>query len=206
MAITLDELKSRPLNPETVEKFERTCELWYGNIQAMRYRLYHVERGPQSCAYDLTRNGNNRKPSKQLLDDARMYIEKKVYTDEEWEKYFIPAINEVLEYNANFVRWMPGYLIRKKGSNSLSIVEYDYATGYGQKYPYECTDYESLSLCSLDSKDGHITGSCSWANYKDYELVDKDHTKENIAKIRAYHKGSKHPINLRSEMIKLYYQ
>jgi len=204
MKITLAELKARPLNPNTVETFNRTQELFCGNILAKRYRLYNDERGPQSCAYDLTRNGNDRKPSKQLLDDARMYIEKGVYTDEEWEQWFIPAINEVLEYNASFVRWKPGYVIRSKRDGSLYIVEYDYATAFGQGCPYECTDYENLSLCSLDSK-GHISGSWAWANYNNYELVDKDHTKENIAKVRAYLKGSNPPYCLRDEILKLYY-
>lgn len=204
-SITLAELKARPLNKDTVERFDRTCELWWHNIQCMRYRLYADEKGPQSCAYELVRNGNDRKPTKQLLDDARMYIEKCVYTDEEWEKWFIPAINEVLDFNNNFVRWKPGYLVRDKENGRLFIVEYDYATAFGRGCPYECTNYESLSLCSLDSKGEKITGSFAWSNYHAYELVDKNHAKENIKKIRSFLKGSNPPYCLREEILNLYY-
>ena len=203
--ITLDDLKKRPLNPKTVEIFNRTCELAPHNIFVMRHWLYEDEDGPERCTYNLTRNGNDRKPSSQLLDDARMYIEKNVYTDEEWEKWFIPAINDVLDYNACFIRWMPGYVIRNKKDLKLYIVEYDYATAFGQGCPYECTDYQNLALCTLDSKDGHITGSWAWANYNDYELIDKEHTEENIEKIRDYHRGTRPPYHLRKEMLKLYY-
>ena len=112
--ITLEQLKARPINPETVEMFERTMELWHGNICAMQNRMAMGGDEVEYLTYEMTHDGNDVKSSEQMLDDARLYIEKHVYTDEQWEQYFIPAINKMLEYNANFVRFMPGYLIRHK--------------------------------------------------------------------------------------------
>lgn len=204
-AITLEELKMRPINPETTERFERTMELWHGNIQALRYRMDSGDPFEiKSCVFSMTHNGNDPKSNDDLLNDARMYIEYNVYSDAEWEQYFLPAINKMLEYNDHFERWMPGYLIRHKETKELYLVEYDYALAFGHRNGHECRNFTSLSVCALH-KDGHITGTYAWKNYNDFELVDKDHAEENIAKIRAFVQKGSIPYNLSSELSQTYY-
>ncbi len=120
--VTLNDLKARKINPETQAMFERTMKLWHGNILVHQRRMA-MEEEREYEAMNMTHDGNDPKSSEQMLDDARMYIEKHVYTDEQWERYLLPAINKMLEYNANFERWYPGYLIRKKDSSEMAIVE-----------------------------------------------------------------------------------
>lgn len=195
--MTLKELKARPINPRTKELMERTWELSEWNILAYRNRMANPE-GISSNVYSITHNGNDPKSNSQMLDDARMYIQKGVYTDEQWEQYFIPAINEMLAYNDNFVRWYTGYVVRNKESNELSIVEYDYGEAFGGR------NYTSLSLCTLGENE-EIRYCWAWANYKDYELVDSEHTMENIAKLKKYHKGHTPPYCMCSEMSQMLY-
>ena len=198
-AITLQDLKERKLNPKTADRMERTWELSDHNKMVYRYRM---EKGDiDSCTFDMTHNGNDPKSNEQMLDDARCYYEQHVYTDEEWERYFLPAINEMIAYNDSFVRWMPGYVIRHKQTGIVSIVEYDYALGFGGR------DYTSLSVVDLNS-DGSISHSWAWAHYEQYELIDKDHTEENIAKILAYHKERGHdvPYYLSQELSRMLYE
>ena len=203
--ITLEQLKARAIDPETAERFERTKELWSGNIRAIRHRMNCGEPFElRSCIFSMTHNGNDPKSNEELLNDARMYIEKGVYTDEEWEKWFVPAINEMLEYNNHFERWMPGYLIRHKETKELYLVEYDYALAFGYLSGHKCRNYTSLSVCAL-GKDGHITGTYAWRDYDNFELVDKDHAEKNIAKIRAFVQKGSIPYSLSSEISQMYY-
>lgn len=195
--ITLQQLKRRRINPETRKMMEHTCELAHWNIMAIRNRMADQD-DIRYQVFDLTHNGNDPKDNKELLDDARMYIEKGVYTDEEWEQYFIPAINEMIAYNNNFVRWHPGYLLRNKETGKLAILEYDYSTAFRGR------NYTSLALCELDDKD-KIRFSWAWANYNNYELVDSEHTAENIAKLKAYHAGDHPPYCMCSKMSQLLY-
>ena len=191
--MTLQELKMRPINPWTKQSMEYSRELSEWNIQVKRNRMTNPD-GIQTNIYDMTQNKSN----EQMLDDARMYIEKNVYTDEQWKQYFIPAINEMIAYNDNFVRWHPGYLIREKKTGKLAILEYDYSTAFGGR------DYKSLSICELD-ENGKIHHSWAWAQYDNYELVDSEHTTENIAKIKEYCAGKNPPYCMCSEMSQMLY-
>ena len=195
--MTLQELKQRPINPRTKELMERTWELSEWNICVYRNRMANPD-DISSNIYSMTHNGNNPKSNEQMLDDARMYIQKGVYTDEQWEQYFIPAINEMLAYNDNFVRWHTGYLVRSKEFKKLYIVGYDYGAAFGGR------NYTSLSLCTLDDN-GKICSSWAWARYQDYELVDCEHTKENIAKLKEYYKGKTPPYCMCSKMSQMLY-
>ena len=196
--LTLQKLKERPINPSTRNRMKYTMELSDWNINAYRKRMETTD-GISSNVYDMTHNGNDPKSNKDMLDDARMFVDKDVYTDEQWEKYFIPAINDMISYNNNFVRWKTGYLIKEKSTGKLSILEYDYGGAFGGR------DYTSLSVCELDESD-NILYSWSWANYDDYELVDKGHTKENIQKMKAYFKGKGIQYYLCDKLIKILYE
>ena len=195
--MTLQELKQRPINPRTKELMERTWELSEWNICVYRNRMANPD-DISSNIWDMTHNGNDPKSNEQMLDDARMYIQKGVYTDEQWEQYFIPAINEMIAFNDSFVRWYPGYLIREKKTGKLAILEYDYSTAFGGR------DYKSLSVCELD-ENGEIRRSWAWARYDNYELVDSEHTAENIAKIKKYCAGKNPPYCMNSETSLLLY-
>ncbi len=206
MIITLEELKKRPINRYINDMLYRTLRLgddWNERIYKERM-LDEYER--RYCIADIVQEGNDPRDSKEILDIARCYIERGLYTDEQWEKYIIPAINEIIAYNESFVRWMPGYLIRSKKYGNLCIVEYDFAMGFGYLCGHENRDYTSLALCRL--RKGEPAGSWAWANYKDYELVDTEHTQENIAKVRDYHISNKHqvPYYLSSKMERMFYR
>lgn len=129
---------------------------------------------------------------------------KQVYTDEQWEQFFIPAINKMIKYNDEFVRWMPGYVIKEKGSNKRYIVFYDYALAYSHLCGRECRDFTSLCIGRLDDT-GEIDMSWSWAGYNNYELIDKDHANSNIEVIRRYLRDKKFPSNLSVDLIRLLY-
>ena len=186
--------------------FERTMELWHGNICAMQNRMAMGGDEVEYLTYEMTHDGNDIKSSEQMLDDARLYIEKHVYTDEQWEQYFIPAINKMLEYNANFVRFMPGYLICHKETGQTCIVEGDYATLYGHITGRECRNYRDISVYVLD-KDGNIEYSIAWKSHDNFWIVDSEHTKEHIAKAREYNKAHKHkpPYHMSQKMIDLFF-
>ena len=189
--ISLEDIKARPINPKIEERFKHTDELSFFNNQ-VRGRWMEEEETRSWCVREMTHYGNDPKRNEEMLDDAKIFYEHEVYTDEEWEKYFLPAINAMIEYNNTFVRWHPGYLIRDKESGKFYIVEYDYAEAFSWNGWRESTNYTDLSLCELD-EDGDIVFSWAWANYNKYELVDKGHTEENIAKIREYSKGGNPP-------------
>lgn len=201
--ITLQDLKERPINKEVDDLLKRTDELCEWNKSVKRHRMDNGDIRYQ--VFDMTHDGNDPKDNEYMLDVARLYYRENVYTDEEWEKYFIPAINEMIEYNNSFVRWMPGYIIKNKATGKCAIVEYDYALGFGHICS-RCRDFTSLSVCDI-GEDGEVRGSWAWAHYENYELVDKNHTEENIAKVRVYHTGNNHtpPYYLSREMSNLFY-
>lgn len=203
--VTLEDIKARPLVEVAWKGYMEGC-LSDWNIRVCRDRM-STESGIRHNIADMVQDGNEPRSNEDMLTRARWYIEKKVYTDEQWEKYFLPAINEMITYNDAFVRFMPGYVVRHKESGRLYVVEYDYATGFGSSCGRECRDFTSLSLCRLYD-DGHVDGGWCWARYEDFELVDKDHTEENIAKVREYNvsNGHKPPYYLDSRIERMYYR
>ena len=194
---TLTDLKARPVNPETKEMMERTQRLSEWNINVFRRRMGDAH-SRDTNIFEMTHDGNDPKENEKMLDEARLFYAHGVYTDEEWEQFFLPAINAMMQYNVNFIRWRPGYVIRDRKTGQRYIVEYDYAQAYGGR------DYTSLSVCTLGDDD-KIQGSWAWAQYRNYDLVDRDHTEKYIAKMQAYHKGTNPPYCLCSELSQLYY-
>ena len=203
--VTLQDIKARPLVEIAWRGYMNTV-LSDGNIRIYRERMESLKDRRYDID-DLVRHGNNPMDNEEMLDRARWYIEKKVYTDEQWEKYLLPAINKMIAYNDAFVRWLPGYVIRSKRDGSLWVVEYDYATAFGSASGRKCRDFTSLSIARLHD-DGHVDGGWAWAQYDNYELVDKDHCEENIAKIREYHVSGHHqpPYYLDGRIERMYYQ
>lgn len=176
------------------------------NIRIYRERMETPD-GIRRNISDIVQDGNDPMDNEEMLDRARWYIEMNVYTDEQWENYLIPAINRMIAYNDAFMRWQPGYVVRSKKDGSLWIVEYDYAMGFGSSCGRKCRDFTSLSIARLHD-DGHVDSGWAWAQYDNYELVDKDHCEENIAKIREYHVSGHHqpPYYLDSRIVNMYYQ
>ena len=203
--VTLDDIKARPL-VEIAWRGYMDSVLSEWNIHVHRLRM-EDSFGIQSNIADIVQDGNDPRDNNDLLDYARWYVEKNVYTDEEWEKYFLPAINEMIAYNDAFVRWMPGYIIRSKKDGSLWVVEYDYAAGFGSSCGRKCRDYTSLCIVRLFD-DGHVDWGWAWARYEDYELVDTSRIEEMIARIREYHVTGNHqvPYYLDSNSRCMYYK
>lgn len=195
--ITLEQLKARPVNPAVDNRLKRTQELSAWNINVFRNRMTN-QLTRETNIWEMTHDGNDPKENGDMLDVARLYYQHGVYTDEEWKQYFIPAINAMMEYNDKFIRWRPGYVIVDRKTNRRYIVEYDYAQAFGGR------DFTSLSVCTLDNDD-EITGSWAWAQYKDCDLVDAEHTEKYIAKVRAYHQGGEPPYCLCQQLSQLYY-
>jgi hypothetical protein len=177
--ITLEILKKRVIDKKTCELLERTSQFSEHNKIVYRHRMSNPE-FIRWNVLEITHNGNDKRQNEDMLNVARCWYECGVYTDEEWNTYFIPAINEMIEYNNSFVRWYPGFVIRNKTNGRLAIVQYDYALAFWG------TNYESLDVCEI-GEDGRVLGSWAWASYSSFELIDKEHTDENIAKIREYH-------------------
>lgn len=203
--VTLSGIKARRLVEVAWRGYmDVTLSEW--NIRVDRERM-KTKDGIRRVIADLTQNGNEPMSNEEMLDRARWYVEKEVFTDEQWEKYLLPAINEMIAYNDAFVRFLPGYVVRHKESGRLYVVEYDYATGFGSSCGRECRDFTSLSLAGL-TEDGRIDGGWCWARYEDFYLVDKDHTEENIAKVREYNvsNGHKPPYYLDSRIERMYYR
>lgn len=203
--VTLQDIRERPLR-EISFKGYMSAKMDDWNIRIWRSRM-DFPQGIKWNISDIVQDGNDPRDNEDMLDYARWFIEKNVYTDEQWEKYLIPAINEMIAYNDSFVRWFPGYVVRSKDDGKLWIVEYDYATAFGSSCGRKCRDYTSLSLIRL-YEDGHVSCGRCWAKYEEYELVDKDHCQENIAKIRDYHVAGKHqvPYYLDSDIVEMYYK
>ena len=201
--ITLKDIKDRPLKELFWKGYMDSC-LSEWNINVHRARMIgHVKWN----IADIVQDGNDPRSDEEMLDVARWYIEKNVYTDEEWEKYFLPAINEMRAYNNAFVRWLPGYVVRNKKDNRLWIVEYDYAAAFSDSCGGRSRDYTSLSLYEIKG-DGCIGGGWCWAEYDDFVCHDAAHTEDNIARIRDYHISHHHvpPLYLNNDMIQMYYQ
>ena len=195
--MTLQELKEYPLDKEYLKDLNNR------NVINKDHRELHQNRMKNSYdrkyeIFNITHYGNDPRSNDDVLKFARCYIECNIYTDEQWNKYFIPAINEMLNYNNIFERWHPGYLIKDIKGN-LAIVEYDYSEAFGGR------DYTSLSICELDSN-GNITYCWAWAEYEDYCLVSKDSEiiSKNLEKIRKYHieYDGGAPIGIDSELAK----
>lgn len=195
---TLEDIKNHVPSCEVLNEIQRTWQLSMYNRGVYRYRMDNDD--VKSCIFDLTHDGNDPKDNNRLLDFAACYYQAKVYTDEEWERYFLPAINEMIAKNDSFVRWLPGYVIRRKKDGSKAIVEYDYATGFGGR------DFTSLALTNIED-DGSLGTTWAWASYNDYELVDTEHTEENIARIREKNirNKSQPPYFLKEDIVRLLY-
>lgn len=196
--ITLQDLIDRKLNQEVFSELRRDWTLSVHNRQVDQYRMRHGL--VDSCVYDMTHDGNDPKETERMLDEARCFLEAGVYHEWEWEKYFIPAINKIIELNDTFERFKPGYVVMNKQTKQKAIVEYDYALGFGGR------NFTDLSLVNIDD-DGNCGLSWAWADYKDYVLIDKDHTKENIAKVKKYYqnRNSSVPYFLNQKLAQMFY-
>lgn len=197
--MTLQKLKEYPLNKRYLRDLEEqgVFDLW--NINVRRNRLNSKEETYIRWEiHDMTHYGNEPYSNEEMLDYARCFLEKEIYTEDQWNKYFIPAINEMLNYNNTFERWHPGYLIKDKGGK-LFIVFHDYAEAFGIR------DFTSLALCDLDSNE-NIIRYWAWADYKNYFLVSKEPeiVSKNLEKIRQYIGRSKNgaPIAMNSRLAK----
>lgn len=186
--ITLAFLKQRKIvNTDPVFK-----DNILNNINVSRYRM--ESKNPTHIRWeveDMIYEGNALMSNTDILDTASICAINNVYTEKEWKKYFLPAINKAIKKNNTFVRWMPGDVIKcfiKDGfiatPEDIAIVEYDYATGFGGR------DFKNLSICSLDTN-GNVKNSWAWANYNKWKLIDNEHRIENIEKVRMYHKEHK---------------
>lgn len=195
--MTLQELKKYPLDKEYLEDLIERNVLNKNNRELHQRRLVN----PDWIEYEIwniTHDGNNPRSNEDMLNNARCFIEENIYTDKQWNKYLIPAINEMMDYNNIFERWHPGYLI-KDAKGNLAIVEHDYSEAFGGR------DYTSLSICELDSNK-NITYCWAWAEYENYCLVSKDPKiiSENLEKIRKHNikNGGKVPIGINLELAK----
>lgn len=181
-----------------LNEMQRTNELCEHNLRAWRFRTY--EKGPDAFVSQLTHNGNDPYENHEMIERAVCYYHTGIFCDGRWQRFFIPAINKMIARNDNFVRWLPGFLVRNKKTGYLAIVEYDYATGFWGR------DFTSLALTNIED-DGSLGTSWAWASYNDYELVDTEHTEENIARIREKHMRHKSqpPYHLKEEIARLLY-
>lgn len=198
MSINLEYLQQHKPDAKILNEMQRTYELWQHNLRVWRMRTN--EEGPNAFAFRLTHYGNDPLENHEMIERAVCYYRTGVFSDDEWQRFFIPAINKMIAHNDNFVRWLPGYVIRHKEQGSKAIVEYDYATGFGGR------DFTDLALTNIE-EDGSLGTSWAWASYNDYELVDTEHTEENIARIRE--KNMRHklqpPYFLKEEIARLFY-
>ena len=195
--MTLQELKEYPLNKEYLKHLEDCLVFDEHNINIYKIRMNSKrERGWE--IWDMTHRGNDPLSNEEMLNKARCFIEKNIYTDKQWNKYFIPAINEMIDYNNTFERWHPGYLIKDVKGN-LAIVEHDYSEAFGGR------DYTSLAIYELDSNE-NITYGWAWAKYENYCLVSKEPeiVSKNLEKIRKYNieRGDGAPICMNPELAK----
>lgn len=181
MKITLEELKQRPLNEWMYKSMYNTWELGdEHNIECYRRRIREGNKHDiENECWDMTHDGNDPMENEDMLDHARCFYEDKIYTDDEWEKIFLPAINEQIEANDKFERWYPGYVIKNKETGKLAILGGDYAYLYGGR------NFTSLDIYEIDNKN-NITTSWAWGDYDDWEVVDKDHIPQNIEKLAKY--------------------
>ena len=195
--MTLQELKEYPLDKEYLKDLNER------NVINKDHKEFHQNRMKDSYykkweIWDMTHDGNDPRSNDDMLNFARCYIECDIYTDKQWIKYFIPAINKMIIYNNTFERWHPGYLIKNVEGN-LAIVECDYSEAFGGR------DYTSLAIFELDSNE-NITYGWAWAKYENYCLVSKESeiVSKNLEKIRKYNIecGDGAPICMNPELAK----
>lgn len=198
MSINLVYLQQHKPDAKILNEMRETLHLWSYNLSVWRRRT--DEEGPAAFAFELTHSGNDPLENHEMIERAVCYYRTGVFSDDEWQRFFIPAINKMIVYNGAFVRWLPGYVIRHKKQGSKAIVEYDYATGFGGR------DFTSLALTNIED-DGSLGTSWAWASYSDYELVDTEHTEENIARIREKNMRNKSlpPYYLKEEIARMFY-
>lgn len=175
--MTLQELKEYPLNKEYLKSLEGCLVFDEHNVSAHKIRM-NSERGREWEIWNMTHYGNDPLSNKEMLNRARCFIEKNIYTDKQWNKYFIPAINKMIIYNNTFERWHPGYLI-KNVEGDLAIVGHDHSEAFGGR------DYTSLFIYELDFNE-NIKYGWAWAKYENYCLVSKEPEmiSKNLEKIR----------------------
>lgn len=161
------------------------------NLHVSRHRMDSGKPYVDWEIYNMTHVGNDPRTNKNMLERAAYMYSKNVFTDDEWNEYFIPAINEMIRQNNTFERWYPGYLIENKKSHERCIVKHDYALGCGHMCIHGCRDYTSLYVYALDENE-NITHSFGWTRYDDYILLDKEHIVENLDKITAYEESLIH--------------
>lgn len=174
--ILLDIMNHVP-SKEVLNEIKQTWELSRHNLGVYRYRMDHGN--VQLCVYELTHDGNDPRDNERLLDFAVCYYWSRVYTDEEWERYFLPAINEMIAKNDSFVRMLPGFVIQHKETGTKAIVGSDYAYAFGGR------NFTDLSIYNLD-KEGNITCGWAWASYSNYKIIDTEHQQQNIKRIHDY--------------------
>ena len=179
--VTLNDIKNRPINEKLVKKMEDSMVLNERNIEVIRYRMEHDLAKWE--VDDMTHRGNDLKTNDRILDEARIWFDRGIYTDEEWNDILIPGINKAIEENDSLERWYPGYLIKHKETGSLAIVEGDYAfLCWNQSFGTR--NYSDLSIYAIGN-DGTLNGM-AWFPKVAFELVDKEHTTENLEKIRIF--------------------
>lgn len=195
---TLLDIMNHVPSREVLNEIEKTWLLSRHNISVYRYRMDNGD--VEMCIYNLTHDGNDPRDNDRLLDFAACYYWSKVYTDEEWERYFLPAINEMIAKNDSFVRMLPGFVIQHKDTGTKAIVEFDYAYAFGGR------NFTDLSLYSLD-KEGNITCGWAWASYSNYNIIDTEHQQQNIKLIREYNTIHNHsaPYGLSDELSLKFY-
>lgn len=198
MSINLVYLQQHKPDAKILNEMRKTLHLWSYNLSVWCRRT--DEEGPAAFAFELTHSGNDPLENHEMIERAVCYYRTGVFSDDEWQRFFIPSINKMIARNDNFVRWLPGFLVRNKKTGFKAIVEYDFATGYWGR------DFTSLALTNIND-DGSLGTSWAWASYNDYELVDTEHTEENIDRIREKNMRNKSlpPYYLKEEIARMFY-
>lgn len=194
--ITLDDIKNHPINEELKEDYIRRLIIqndW--NKQAHLTRMKSSSYWIKCEIWEMSHDGNEPYSIEELLDHARLFYDDHIYTDEEWNKYFIPEINRAIKSEENFIRWYPGYLVKNKNKEEYAIVEHDYAEAFGGR------NFTDLCLLFLDNE-GNPEYSSAWHDYYDYELIDKDNIEKYLDIIRKYNNGDAAPINMDYQLAK----
>lgn len=201
--ITLDDIKTWNVNPEIRDLVERTKTLAWWNVRAFHLLCNDGPSNYERLCREITHYGNDPRPNEEILDIAALFFERGVFYQGNpwfWVEHILPAINRQIEANNSFEPFLPGYLVKNKKTGDKAIVEYDYATAFGGR------NHRSLSLCFL-AEDGHIRSCIAWFSHENYDLVDKEHVKENMEKIRDFHirHNGNPPFFLSEELSQYYY-
>lgn len=195
---TLLDIMNHVPSREVLNEIEQTWQLSRHNIGVDRYRMDHGD--AKLCIYELTHDGNDPRDNDRLLDFAACYYLAGVYTNEEWERYFLPAINEMIAKNDSFVRFLPGFVIQQKETGKKAIVQFDYAYAFGGR------NFTDLSIYNLDAE-GNISLGWAWASCSNYNIIDTEHQQQNIKLIRDYNvrNGNLPPYGLSDELARRFY-